>query len=86
MSGTLFTGIWWELWNYYSLPKWVYHIPYVGFLHLFEMPALGYLGYPFFGLFLFSYTAAMTLLLFGSGVMGLALMARRPRRRNISNA
>jgi len=58
MVATLVTGFWWELWNFYSLPKWYYTIPYVGFWKLFEMPALGYLGYPFFGLFVVSYTAA----------------------------
>ncbi len=56
-SGTLFTGFFWEMWNYYSLPKWVYHVPYVGFWKIFEMPALGYLGYPFFGLIVFTWTS-----------------------------
>jgi hypothetical protein len=55
MIGTLFTGFWWELWNYFSLPKWYYTIPYVGFWKVFEMPVLGYLGYPFFGLVILSY-------------------------------
>ena len=58
--GTLVTGFWWECWNFYSLPKWIYTIPYVGFWKVFEMPILGYLGYPFFGLIVFSY-AALTL-------------------------
>lgn len=53
---TLFTGFWWELWNFYSMPKWVYHIPYVGFFKVFEMPILGFLGYPFFGLEVYSFT------------------------------
>ena len=57
MSTTLFTGVFWELWNYYSLPKWVYHIPYVGFCKIFEMPALGYLGYPFFGIIVYTWTS-----------------------------
>ncbi len=57
MLATAFNGFWWEFWNYYSLPKWVYDIPYVGFWKIFEMPLLGYLGYPFFGLIVFSYTA-----------------------------
>jgi hypothetical protein len=38
-------GFFWEMWNYYSYPKWVYHVPFVGVLHVFEMPLLGYLGY-----------------------------------------
>jgi hypothetical protein len=55
--GALITGFWWECWNFYSLPKWIYTIPYVGFWKVFEMPILGYLGYPFFGLIVFSYAA-----------------------------
>ncbi|OGH48132.1 MAG: hypothetical protein A3A51_01430 [Candidatus Levybacteria bacterium RIFCSPLOWO2_01_FULL_39_10] len=53
---TIFTGFWWEMWNFYSLPKWFYTIPYVGFHKVFEMPILGYLGYPFFGLEILSFT------------------------------
>jgi hypothetical protein len=64
MVATLFTGFWWEMWNYYSLPKWVYTIPYVGFWKIFEMPLLGYLGYPFFGLTVFTYTALICSVLF----------------------
>lgn len=57
MFATLFTGFFWEMWNYYSLPKWVYHVPYVGFWKVFEMPILGYLGYPLFGLIVFTWTS-----------------------------
>jgi len=42
-------GFFWEMWNYGSLAKWVYAIPYVGALHLFEMPLPGYAGYLPFG-------------------------------------
>ena len=41
----LVCGFLWEFWNYWAVKKWVYHIPYVGFLKIFEMPLLGYLGY-----------------------------------------
>jgi hypothetical protein len=44
------TGILWELWNWGAVPHWDYRIPYVGFLSLFAMPVLGYLGYPPFAL------------------------------------
>jgi hypothetical protein len=40
------TGILWEMWNFNALPFWQYRIPYVGFGRVFEMPVLGYLGYP----------------------------------------
>ncbi len=48
--GALTCGFFWEMWNVYSLPKWVYTIPFVDFLPIFEMPLLGYLGYLPFGL------------------------------------
>jgi hypothetical protein len=40
------TGILWEMWNFGALPFWQYRIPYVGHWPVFEMPILGYLGYP----------------------------------------
>jgi len=43
-------GFFWELWNWQSLPKWIYTVPYVDRWHLFEMPLLGYAGYLPFGL------------------------------------
>ncbi len=46
----LLCGFFWEMWNYYSLAKWIYSIPYVHRFKLFEMPVLGYLGYLPFGL------------------------------------
>jgi hypothetical protein len=55
MLATLFTGFWWEMWNFYSYPKWYYTIPYVGFWKVFEMPLLGYGGYLFFGLIIWSF-------------------------------
>jgi hypothetical protein len=45
----LVCGFFWEMWNYYSLARWVYHIPFVQHLQLFEMPLLGYAGYLPFG-------------------------------------
>jgi hypothetical protein len=44
------TGILWELWNWGAVPHWDYRIPYLGFLPVFEMPVIGYLGYPPFAL------------------------------------
>lgn len=43
-------GLFWEMWNYYSLAKWKYAIPYVQRYPIFEMPLLGYAGYLPFGL------------------------------------
>lgn len=43
--GVLLTGFFWEMWNYYSYPKWIYQIAWGAWLHVFEMPLLGYGGY-----------------------------------------
>ena len=52
-AGGLICGFFWEMWNYYSFPKWVYHVPGVDFAHIFEMPLLGYGGYLPFALELY---------------------------------
>jgi hypothetical protein len=46
----LLCGVFWEMWNFYSLAKWVYQVPFVQRFHAFEMPILGYAGYLPFGL------------------------------------
>lgn len=52
--GALCCGFFWEMWNYYALPKWYYTVPFVdAFPHLFEMPLPGFLGYLPFGVELF---------------------------------
>jgi hypothetical protein len=52
--GVLICGFFWEMWNYFSYPKWIYHVPYVDFARIFEMPLLGYGGYLPFSLELFA--------------------------------
>jgi hypothetical protein len=49
-AAALFCGFFWEMWNYYSLARWEYSIPFVNRFKLFEMPILGYAGYLPFGL------------------------------------
>lgn len=38
-------GFFWEMWNVWSMPKWIYIVPFVPSLRLFEMPLPGYGGY-----------------------------------------
>jgi hypothetical protein len=52
--GALICGFFWEMWNYWSWPQWVYHTPGVERWHVFEMPLLGYGGYIPFALELFA--------------------------------
>jgi hypothetical protein len=46
----LMCGFFWEMWNYLSLAKWEYNVPFVHGFQIFEMPLLGYAGYFPFGL------------------------------------
>jgi len=46
----LVCGLFWEMWNAFSLVHWEYSIPYVHAFKIFEMPLLGYAGYLPFGL------------------------------------
>ncbi len=58
--GALLCGFFWEMWNYYSNPKWIYNTPGVEFLYVFEMPLLGYLGYIPFSFELFAFYHLIT--------------------------
>ena len=42
----LVCGFLWELWNFWARTKWVYTVPGVEALKVFEMPLLGFLGFP----------------------------------------
>ena len=50
LGSGLVCGVLWEFWNYRALTKWTYTVPYWGNVELFEMPILGYLGFPLFAL------------------------------------
>jgi hypothetical protein len=52
--GVLLTAFFWEMWNFYSYPKWIYHVAWGDWLHVFEMPLLGYGGYLPFALELYA--------------------------------
>lgn len=42
----LVCGLLWEFWNFWALSKWVYTVPFFEELKGFEMPFLGFLGFP----------------------------------------
>ncbi|ABK17271.1 hypothetical protein [Syntrophobacter fumaroxidans] len=46
LASGLLCGLLWELWNYWAGSRWVYTVPFVGGLKVFEMPLLGFLGFP----------------------------------------
>jgi hypothetical protein len=49
LSGFL-CGVLWEFWNYWSRAKWIYTVPIMERLKIFEMPLPGYFGFPAFAL------------------------------------
>lgn len=42
----LICGVLWEFWNFSALSKWVYTVPFFDKVKGFEMPFLGFLGFP----------------------------------------
>ena len=49
IAGFICGGLW-EFWNYWSRAKWIYTVPIFGDIKIFEMPVLGYFGFPPFAL------------------------------------
>jgi len=47
-------GFFWEFWNYWASAKWLYIFPILEQYPVFEMPVLGYLGFPAFALEVFA--------------------------------
>jgi len=45
LAGLICGGLW-EFWNFWARAKWIYTVPWVGEVKLFEMPILGFLGFP----------------------------------------
>jgi uncharacterized protein DUF4332 len=50
MAAGLIAGALWETFNHLARGKWIYTVPFLEGVKLFEMPPLGFLGFPFFAL------------------------------------
>jgi hypothetical protein len=46
LGGGAVCGLLWECWNYWAGAKWIYAVPILSDIKLFEMPVLGFLGFP----------------------------------------
>jgi hypothetical protein len=64
LSGLL-CGVLWEFWNYWSHAKWIYTVPIMENLKVFEMPVPGYLGFPAFALECFTMYVFVRTIMFG---------------------
>jgi len=50
LASGLVCGLLWEFFNYWAISKWTYTVPYLGSVKIFEMPVLGFLGFPPFAI------------------------------------
>lgn len=55
-------GLLWEMWNFKAGSKWIYTVPYVGGMKVFEMPILGFFGFPPFAVECYVMTVSFFLL------------------------
>jgi hypothetical protein len=62
LLGGLVAGLVWELHNYWAQTKWVYTVPHFEEWKIFEMPVLGFLGFPPFAVTCLVMTNAAPLL------------------------
>jgi hypothetical protein len=74
LVGGMAIGLLWELFNVAARGKWIYTVPGLEELKLFEMPVLGFFGFPFLALEGWSAYHALV-------VAGLAVHADRPSTR-----
>ena len=61
MLGGLAIGFWWEMLNFWARGKWVYTVPFLEEIKLFEMPPFGFVGFPVFALSAWSLYQALHL-------------------------
>jgi hypothetical protein len=55
----LICGVLWEFWNYWGGTKWIYNVPILPEIKVFEMPILGYGGFPPFAVECFAMYVAV---------------------------
>lgn len=63
----LICGLLWEFWNYWAFSKWVYTVPFFEEMKGFEMPLLGFLGFPPFAVQAYVMYNAISLFRYGRG-------------------
>lgn len=62
LAAGLVAGLLWEAWNAGARARWIYTVPFLEELKLFEMPLLGFLGFPPFALEAYSFACLLAAL------------------------
>lgn len=77
LTGGLFAGVAWESLNFWARSKWIYTVPFFEDWKIFEMPVLGFLGFPVLAVAAFSFWVLLLRVLRGGGwkVWALAVVA-----------
>jgi len=60
LASGLAAGFLWELFNFWAGAHWEYHIPYLNFGRIFQMPVFGYAGFIPFALEIFAISSFMS--------------------------
>jgi len=76
----LICGLLWEFWNYWALSKWIYTVPFFDKAKGFEMPFLGFLGFPPFAVQAYVMYNFVSLFRFGRGWEESAYQTRWERK------
>jgi hypothetical protein len=69
----LICGLLWEFWNYWGGTKWVYNVPILPDVMIFEMPILGFGGFPPFAVECFAMYVAIRRLFWRGGPRPIAM-------------
>jgi len=67
LSAGLICGLLWEFWNFWARSKWIYTVPFFEEMKGFEMPFLGFLGFPPFTIQAYVMYNFISLFRFGRG-------------------
>lgn len=77
MLGGLGIGVLWEAYNHWADAGWIYTVPWLEELKLFEMPPYGFVGFPVFALEAWAMYAALAALQVAVPVRGVATIRGR---------
>lgn len=80
----LICGFLWEFWNFWSLSKWVYTVPFFEDLKGFEMPYLGFLGFPPFSIEVYTMYEFVSLFRFKRSWEEFACSANKEKKTSFS--
>ena len=80
MAGGVLIGLLWEFFNFHARARWIYTVPWLEHTKLFEMPPIGFLGFPLFALEAWSMYHALCVLGLAVDPSGKSAVAPRSRQ------